>query len=91
MTVFLAPENVGLDTKITSLSGLIAEIWVLICFRMLPILKIQIGRHIGSGRSGSYQKLKAMIISSTWKNGAFVQHVPINLLSHLTKLHAHGN
>jgi hypothetical protein len=51
---FLAPKNVCLDTKIESLSGLEAEILVLIGFYMVAILEIQDGCHILSGGSGSY-------------------------------------
>jgi len=44
---FLAPENVCIDTKIESLNGLEAEIFVHICFHMAAILKIQDGRPDG--------------------------------------------
>jgi len=40
---FLVPENVCLDTKIESLSGLEAEILVLIGFYVVAIFEIQDG------------------------------------------------
>ena len=42
---FLVPENVCLDTKIESLSGLEADILVLRGFYMVAILDFQDGHH----------------------------------------------
>ena len=78
MVVFLDPDNVGLDTKIMILSGLVAEILVDIGFYIMAIIKIQDGGHNVSGGSGSYKKWKAKAMSSMWKKiGAFVRYVHI--------------
>ena len=86
MVVFLDPDNVGLDTKIMILSGLVAEILVDIGFYIMAIIKIQDGGHNVSGGSGSYQKWKTRGIISMWKkNGAFVRYGHIQLLRCSTK------
>ena len=56
MVVFLDHENVCLDTKIMTLSGLAAEILVDIGFYMIAIIKSQDGCHNVSGGRSAYQK-----------------------------------
>ena len=86
MVEFLDPDNVGLDTKIMILSGLVAEILVDMGFYIMAIIKIQDGGHNVSGGSGSYQKWKTRGVISMWKkNGAFVRYVHIQLLRYSTK------
>ena len=76
--IFPDPKNEYLHTKIVILSALEAEILEIYLYFKMAAIKFK----MAAGGGGSYQKLKAMALSSMWKKfGAFVRSVHIFMLS----------